>query len=672
MYKVKTVDVWDTLLRRKCHPDFIKLATARYFYFKYYPLHKITDQRELFKSRVIIERQIGIESVQAGYDDEYLFENVIFRWVQSYLPDEPQSFVEEVANELCEFEFFLEVSLTKADEDIKDVLDQFPAQSTYFLSDFYMDKGRLAALLEKNGLSQILDGGYSSADIKLNKRTGNIFKYLQYHLDISYKDWIHFGDNEWSDCIKPSELGIEAKRFLPEGGNKERENIELCFSDSNYLFSKILNEADEVFNATTAVDKVFSLGIRSSPFIVGYCLFVLEKAIESGSNKIYFFTREGEFFSQVFNDIIKSLKKVMSDIKFPDFELLEVSRIATFSASLQNVSTNEMMRLWNLYSSQSLFALFKTLDVEESKYSAVTKKHNLSMEEVIRYPWQDPRIVSLFQDDVFINLLQADIKHKKDNLLGYLSSKGLTGRQQKICVVDVGWRGTIQDNIALLLPEVNFTGVYLGLAKYLNPQPTNSIKHAYGPDLNISDDLPHFLDSVAPIEMITNSPSGSVVGYELIDGIYHALRKIDEAENKAWHDFTAKLQKGMLASLDIWTDYLVSHSITSQDLRPAAMKIWQDFIQGSSEELNTTFDSLNHNETFGLGGYVTKKYIPTVSDIISSLYNQQKRGQLIDFIVANQQSGGIRKRTELSFLRKHLLASVIDAAIFYKRRFHRR
>lgn len=672
MYKVKTVDVWDTLLRRKCHPDFIKLATARYFYFKYSALHKITDQRELFKSRVMLEQQIGAENVQLGFDDEYLFEDVIFQWVKQYLNHETPGFMQKVAEELCEFEFSLELSLTKADADIASFLAKFPAESTYFLSDFYMGRDRLAQLLKKNGLSSILNDGYSSADLKLNKRSGNLFKYLQQHLDVSYKDWIHFGDNEWSDFIKPSDFGIEAKRFLPEQGHQEREENELCFSDSNYLFAKILNEADAALKSTTSVDKVFKLGVSSSPFLVGYCLFILEKAIESGSEKIYFFTREGEFFIQVFSRIVESLKKAMPAIAFPEFDLLEVSRIATFCASLQHVSTNEMMRLWNLYSSQSLLALLKTLDVEESKYIPFANAHNLPMEEVIRYPWQDPRIIALFEDDNFKGALLSDIEHKKINLLGYLNSKGLTGRPQKVCVVDVGWRGTIQDNIAILLPRVSFTGVYLGLAKYLNPQPTNSIKHGYGPDLNLSEALPHFLDSVAPVEMITNSPCGSVVGYEMSDGTYRAQRKIDEIENKAWYEFTAKLQSGVIASLDVWADYLVSHSITSQDLRPAAMKVWGDLIQGNSEELNITFEALNHNETFGLGGYVTKKYIPTVSDIISSTYNWQKRKQLIDFIVANQQSDGIRKRKELSYFRKHLLAFVIDIAIFYKRRFHRR
>jgi hypothetical protein len=84
----------------------------------------------------------------------------------------------------------------------------------------------------------------------------------------------------------------------------------------------------------------------------------------------------------------------------------------------------------------------------------------------------------------------------------------------KVCIVDVGWRGTIHDNIALLYPNIHFTGVYLGLQKFLNDQPSNTSKFAFGPNLNHQLEYPHFLDSVAPIEMITNSPSGSVTGYE--------------------------------------------------------------------------------------------------------------------------------------------------------------
>ena len=31
-YKLLSLDIWDTILRRKCHPDAIKVYTSREFY----------------------------------------------------------------------------------------------------------------------------------------------------------------------------------------------------------------------------------------------------------------------------------------------------------------------------------------------------------------------------------------------------------------------------------------------------------------------------------------------------------------------------------------------------------------------------------------------------------------------------------------------------------------
>nr|WP_152659078.1 hypothetical protein [Pantoea sp. 3.5.1] len=83
-FKLKTVDVWDTLLRRKCHPDTIKYATAKYLYFKFIKFHGINNIKIIFDKRVEIEREIGRETALSGYDDEYLFEDVIYKWCQFF------------------------------------------------------------------------------------------------------------------------------------------------------------------------------------------------------------------------------------------------------------------------------------------------------------------------------------------------------------------------------------------------------------------------------------------------------------------------------------------------------------------------------------------------------------------------------------------------------------
>ena len=35
MQKIISFDIWDTIIKRKCHPEEVKLATARYIILKY-------------------------------------------------------------------------------------------------------------------------------------------------------------------------------------------------------------------------------------------------------------------------------------------------------------------------------------------------------------------------------------------------------------------------------------------------------------------------------------------------------------------------------------------------------------------------------------------------------------------------------------------------------------
>uniref|UniRef100_UPI001A9311EB hypothetical protein n=1 Tax=Klebsiella pneumoniae TaxID=573 RepID=UPI001A9311EB len=180
------------------------------------------------------------------------------------------------------------------------------------------------------------------------------------------------------------------------------------------------------------------------------------------SEKEDFFTREGEFFIKAMNILISHLKTNIKEIKLPEIDIIEVSRLATFAPSLQEISIKEMMRVWNLYSTQSISSLFKTLNVAPETFQSFIDKYGIPADEQIQYPWQDSRIQQLFDDSGFKETLWQHVMQQRALLKNYFATKGLTDDiNARICVVDVGWRGTIHDNIALLYPDIHFTGIYL-------------------------------------------------------------------------------------------------------------------------------------------------------------------------------------------------------------------
>ncbi|VUS63620.1 hypothetical protein [Klebsiella spallanzanii] len=672
-FKLKTVDVWDTILRRNCHPDFIKRSTAYYFFLKYHALHKVDSVDQLFTKRVETERTIGQKNKNLGYDDEYLIQDVMLQWVENYISAQ-QYDTTAISHELYSWEIEQEKKNIYLDPDVKEFLAQYPSDITLFLSDFYTSSANLKELLLSAGLdTSVISDGISSIDERLNKRSGRLFDFVQNKYQISPVDWIHIGDNEWSDVQMPASKGIQSIRYLPSQQHQLREQKEFLWRKNEELTEAITNNILKEYTKSKDLPVDFQLGLKTTPLIAGFCLKILEQAITSKCEKILFFTREGEFFIKAMDVLIKNIKANISEIIIPEIDILEVSRLATFAPSLQDISLKEMMRIWNLYSTQSISSLFKTLNVAPIKFQSFIEKYGIPADEQIQYPWQDSRIQQLFDDSNFKETLWQHVIQQRAILKRYFKTKGLIDDvNTRICVVDIGWRGTIHDNIALLYPNIHFTGVYLGLQKFLNEQPLNTSKVAFGPDLNHQLEYPHFLDSVAPIEMITNSPSGSVIGYGEENGKLVAIRSVNDDENSTWHNFTKTFQEGILAGMEPFSSTILSYGLTHDIVRDHALKVWDVLISGNNKSLTDAFNNLNHNETFGLGGYVKKSYVPSTYEILSALWNKDHRRNLIDFIKANQWSDGIRNRDNLPWLNKNILALTIDLAVLYKRKFHRK
>ena len=72
MRKIITFDIWDTIIKRKCHPEEIKLHTANYILLNYQKEIKseYKDIYKILKKRDEIEAEICQKNKKNGYDDE--------------------------------------------------------------------------------------------------------------------------------------------------------------------------------------------------------------------------------------------------------------------------------------------------------------------------------------------------------------------------------------------------------------------------------------------------------------------------------------------------------------------------------------------------------------------------------------------------------------------------
>ncbi|GEM19753.1 hypothetical protein NONS58_11490 [Nitrosococcus oceani] len=189
-YALLTIDVWDTLLRRRCHPDSVKLQVCRYVALNYaqYLHPENQDIWVLLRLRQQAEKELGDESRQAGQDDEYRHREVYRRWLAlAGLTPFPvnRETQEQLLLTLERVEMAQEKLVSYPDPTIAAILEHYPVSRRCFLSDFYLPAAAIQKLLTHHGLSHWAAEGVVSCEVGLNKRSGRLYQHLHQHFGVT-------------------------------------------------------------------------------------------------------------------------------------------------------------------------------------------------------------------------------------------------------------------------------------------------------------------------------------------------------------------------------------------------------------------------------------------------------------------------------------------------------
>lgn len=607
---VVTIDVWDTLLRRNCHPDEVKLASLKYFLLNYYPQIKseFADQLRLFHLRKEVEISIGNASREKGRDDEYDLSEVCSKLVEITLKPDSGYVSDEIAQKLFEYELAVERKVTYADKNIQAFVKQRAGKSdAYLLSDFYVDSARLQEIVKHHHPKLSLAGAFSSASVGLNKRSGRIFEHFRGLHGGRYERHMHVGDNSVSDFDVPRRLGIDAHLYMNVEEESKRKKMIKQFEgrlqgNLALYWQELCETLSRGFSvpAFTKKQRINNIGVKFAPLFVLYVIHAIQEAKKLGLDKVYYFTREGEF--------LKDIHEAILDIADPAEQLpapvlLEVSRLSTFGPSITGLSYSELNRIWTMYPRQSIRAFLSTLGLKPDDFAALSQEVGLEMDEMLDRPWLDKRFMALVQSERFRELASAKLTQSKQLLKRYLLDKGISDETESVLVVDIGWRGTIQDNLAHLMPCVKWHGLYVALFRFLNPQPDNATKSAFLFNDNFGGRQEPFLSPQAPFEMLFNSPNGSVIGYTA-ESPPQALRNVDAGENLSYEQFTKFIQRAVLSVVpSIWR-YMDSRAILASTMSDHVLELAKKILQYPPREMASAYFALTHNETFGNNHFV--------------------------------------------------------------------
>ncbi|MBR6033842.1 MAG: HAD family hydrolase [Clostridia bacterium] len=585
--KIISFDVWDTIIKRKCHPEETKLYTAKYIYLScndklvkdYADIYKILLRRDEIEEKFVRQKASQHE------DEEYRILDVLNELQKDILGcDTPDV---ELSKEWVRAEVEQEKRVTYINPDILPVFEKYKDLDMYCISDFYMSGEDLEEIINNLNLPVKFKKVFCSSDYLLNKKSGNLYKQAEKELNITPAEHIHVGDNDYSDIQIANSIGIETIKInkTPPYFEPKRER--------NFKFDFSQIKKDD----TTIENRLYNLGTELSPLLYFFVYNIVEHAIRNKINHVYYFTREGEKFIKIHE---KFEARNPFGVTLPTCSLLEVSRMATFSASLNNFSIGELLRLWSQYRVQSMKALFKTLAIDITQYQKYMDKYEINIEEDIYEPWFNIKVQKLFRDEEFVNSVNEKLKEKRQQLIEYFENQNIVNDDKKILCVDIGWRGTIQDNLAYIFNKKTIEGYYITLFDYYNAQPKNTKKYKFIKNKDV------ILQDVAPaltvFEMIFSSNTGSVIEYK--DGI--AIRKAKKEETEIVQKYITYIQEGIFAGADIINEYMEIHPFEASEFDRYIENLVTNVRKNPNKDLMEVYYKLVMNDTFGTGKYVDK------------------------------------------------------------------
>ena len=536
-HQLVSFDIWDTLLMRDRPADTAKVATAR---------RMAVAARAPERTWTLFEHRVAVEAAMAGEVEhqEYELEHVLRRTIAEAGLDvdgDPAA----IASELADAELDDEIAGTAPVPESFELLHRLTRSpdgpAVIALSDFYIGADGLARLLRHHGVDTDRVPVVCSIDEGASKRLGSIYELVEKRFDVTPDQHLHIGDNPLADGEMATAAGAHAilvtprDRHLPGPGQLDRD----WYVDA---VAELEGELDEIAatlvgrsSATIAQRTALAAGVRTAALVVPHVAGAMERAIELGVDAVHYLSREGASLVRLHRQVAETL----FGRRAPRAVHLEVSRRSTFGPSLRALDEDSLLRMWRQYVDQSPAGMLASLGLDVSRFRGPLGQVGLDPNAIIPRIDEDLRVRQFLDRPDVAGAVNGALAEQRRLLQRYLSDRGVNGRDH--VVVDVGWRGTIQDNLCHVLPDTELHGVYFGLFPFLNPQPANATKRAVVFDGNRGEEY-EFVNPPAAIEAPLTPLIPSVAGY--VDDAGRVL-SVAQPEHGRAEDLVVAFQDGL-------------------------------------------------------------------------------------------------------------------------------
>lgn len=334
-----------------------------------------------------------------------------------------------------------------------------------------------------------------------------------------------------------------------------------------------------------------------------YLSWVGRRAKELHADRVYFLSREGIWLAQQY-EVLRSRSERPNS--YPRARHLAVSRLSTYLPSFQAVDEAVTFFRQGQYREASKHALLTSLGYDGCG------------------------------DPVFN--LESRRQEQRVLLLRYLGEQGVTSNKRAV-VADIGWRGSIQDNLARVAADVEWLGLYFHLQPFITPQAPNSCKESFliSPSDNRYLSMSRRLRFAAPLEFLLSDCSGAVVGYELQEG--KVQPKIGYDPNILGEDVWGKL---LILRRDMETR-AKEMSLESDASRDMVLKEVLRVLENPNAAIYEPFFRARRDESFGAGQVVQAEKIAP-AELLTALINPRQRRKVADKLAISGWPWAMLKR----------------------------
>lgn len=414
------------------------------------------------------------------------------------------------------------------------------------ISDFYLGTKELLYFLSNSGVDcSIFKKIYVSSEYGKKKRTGNLYQVVLKELEIEANRCLMFGDNLVSDKQRAEEAGFIAIQYKYQNPHHDVD------------IRNILSEIDKKHRTKPFANYGFG--------VYYYIKKIYQVAVSRKYRKIAFLAREGYLLKELFDFYQKD-----KELKIHT-EYLYASRLSTFLPSLGDLEKENFSAVLTQYADISLKAFLKNLQFDETLSMDIANQLSLDSHTIIYDFAKSEEFARLKENKLFRDTYEEKRNAAIESLMGYMQP--LLSGQEEIVLVDIGWKGTMQDNLYKAFGGRPIIGLYYGIFAQTGNEGKNNIKEGL-----VFSQFPErskyyytWEFETHLIEQLFAAPHGSTKGYMNNSGSFQPI--LDQSEDdKKLYSSVEKYQRYLKAVFEEIHSVMKNNVINDDDFFVIATK----------------------------------------------------------------------------------------------------